>query len=153
VNLYSAVKYVSVGQNSAIAVAHGAFISIFELFSQKWVRHIKFENSSITRLFELKINADDTVCAALLDNNEVYFNIFESGDRITSYHRKYVVPGEIMNFAEEPKGDSYCCYAYCAEDGVVNHYCLYADRISLHDQNSADSLPEDNFSNARAIYI
>ena len=100
-----------VGMNYAVAVAHGKMVSIRDIYSQQWVRHLKFKEAEITKLFEILHTEMFSSWGVLLTNGEVYFNFLNSEkDMFTSEDRKHLIEGEINQFIENPKSLSYCVY-------------------------------------------
>ena len=89
-------------------MVHGPFISIYNILSNKWVAHFKFEEGDIVKLMKICSKKDKkggTEFAVILESGSVYCSLYthvfskelkEKMQTIKSNMRTFYVEGKIL---------------------------------------------------------
>ena len=87
-------------------MAHGPFISVYNILSQKWVTHFKFEEGDIVKFMKIQSKKDKrekTEFAVILESGSIYCTLYNQVFSKESYEIVQVIKSSMRTFFIEGK--------------------------------------------------
>lgn len=81
VNIYSDFKIVKVDEKTSFLIlAHGNFLSIYDIAQEKWVKHTQYWEGDIKKFFSIKNKEKSIVTGVVLTTGSIYIDDLKNTD-------------------------------------------------------------------------
>ena len=140
VNLYNSFTLI----RTTMYIAHGPFISLFNIQENQWLRHYKFLEGNIYCLFKKQTMKGEVVkdeVGVLLENGSIYNNMqahffSKATDEIQPkfqiidfHHRAFTLRGQLIKIAQDLQTNLWIDFMVKDSDNSYRLYTLHYDQL------------------------